>query len=200
VSTTRLAIIDDHPLFREGVIGIFRSRDDFKVVGEGMSADDALEVATAAQPDVVLLDVAIPGGGLNALRSIRKSGSCVRVVMLTASEASSDVLAAFEEGAFGYLLKGIHKSELITAVKTAHGGGIVLDPKTGCPHLRPAGGGRANRRSTSRCPQAANAARDRGPGLCLTWLQQQRHRSNPRIDRAHRQKLHVSNYGQIARA
>jgi two-component system, NarL family, nitrate/nitrite response regulator NarL len=129
VSTTRLAIIDDHPLFREGVIGIFRSRDDFKVVGEGMSADDALEVATAAQPDVVLLDVAIPGGGLNALRSIRKSGSCVRVVMLTASEASSDVLAAFEEGAFGYLLKGIHKSELITAVKTAHGGGIVLDPK-----------------------------------------------------------------------
>jgi len=129
VSTTRLAIIDDHPLFREGVMSVFRGRDDFKLVGEGMSADDALEVATATQPDVLLLDLGIPGGGLNALRSIRKNCSCVSVVMLTASEASSDIFSAFEEGASGYLLKGIPTFELITAVKTAHGGAIVLDPK-----------------------------------------------------------------------
>jgi two-component system nitrate/nitrite response regulator NarL len=129
MSTIKVAIIDDHPLFREGVIAIVRRHDEFKVVGEGKSANDAIEVAKTTRPDVMLLDMVIPGGGLTALRAIRRCCSSVRVIMLTASEASNDILTAFEEGAVGYLLKGIHKSELVTAIKTARDGSIVLDPK-----------------------------------------------------------------------
>jgi len=124
----RLAVIDDHPLFRAGVLAIFRRSNEFRVVGDGSSADDAVNLATTVQPDIVLLDVSIPGGGLNALREINRACPSVKVVMLTVSERGDDILTAFKIGAVGYLLKGIHKSELINAIKTAHGGEIILDP------------------------------------------------------------------------
>ena len=129
MDSIRVAIVDDHPIFRDGVAAMLRSRNDFELVGEGASADDAVRMANADDaPDVMLLDVSMPGGGLAALRRITGAEKAPRVVMLTVSESGEDVVAAFSEGATGYLLKGVHKSELFDALKKAHAGATVIDP------------------------------------------------------------------------
>lgn len=129
MDSIRIAIVDDHPIFRDGVAAMLRSRSDFELVGEGASADDAVRMASAKDaPDVMLLDVSMPGGGLAALRRITGAAKAPRVVMLTVSESGEDVVAAFSEGATGYLLKGVHKSELFDALKKAHAGATVIDP------------------------------------------------------------------------
>ncbi len=116
-------------MFRRGVISILKSVDGLEIVGEGCTADDAVRVVEKDRPNIVLLDVSIPGGGINALRRIVASTRRTRVVMLTVSDSGEDVLSAFETGASGYLLKGIQKAELIHAVRQALDGNTVIDPR-----------------------------------------------------------------------
>src|SRR4051794_33706342 len=103
----RLVVIDDHPLFREGVTRSLTEIDGFEVVGEGSSAEDALRLAGEEAPDILLLDISLPGGGLNAIAPILSHRPSQKIVMLTVSEESEDLAAALNSGAQGYVLKGV---------------------------------------------------------------------------------------------
>jgi len=113
----RVVIIDDHPLFRGGVARTLSEDPDFDVVGEGASADDALEQVARHMPDLALIDVSMPGGGLTAAHRIRDSYPAVGVVMLTVSEDDDDVMAALSAGASGYILKGVGANDLLGVLR-----------------------------------------------------------------------------------
>lgn len=101
----RLVIIDDHPIFREGVVAILGSEADLEVVGQGINAEDALRLTREFLPDVILLDVNMPGGGLNAAQMIAASYPVVKIIMLTGSTEEDDVMNALKAGAHAYVLK-----------------------------------------------------------------------------------------------
>lgn len=112
----RIAVFDDHPAFRESVIETLRRVDVFEIVGEGMTADDALKVARENAPDVVLVDICMPGGGIEAVASIADECPDVRTIVLTFSECEDHVTSALRAGARGYVLKGGSDSEIVSAV------------------------------------------------------------------------------------
>jgi two-component system, NarL family, nitrate/nitrite response regulator NarL len=124
----RIAVIDDHPLFREGAVQIFASMDDIEVVAEGATAADALKVAEELRPDVMLLDIGLPGGGLEAAAIIARMFPSVRAVMLTASESERDVAAALKLGARGYILKGSSGAEVVETVRAIFSGASYVAP------------------------------------------------------------------------
>jgi DNA-binding NarL/FixJ family response regulator len=125
----RLLIVDDHPVVRDGLRGIFEATDGLEVVGEAADGSTALSMALALDPDVVLMDLRMPGvGGVDAIRSLRERSVRARVLVLTTYDSDSDVLPAVQAGATGYLLKDAPSSELIRAVRSAHRGEAVLSP------------------------------------------------------------------------
>lgn len=124
----RIVVADDHPMFRAGVVSSLAAHPDFEVVGEGASADEAVKLAEALMPDVCLLDIAMPGGGLNAARDITAALPQTRVVMLTVSEDEDDLLAAMKSGASGYVLKGAAGSELMNVLRTVNAGEVYVAP------------------------------------------------------------------------
>jgi two-component system, NarL family, nitrate/nitrite response regulator NarL len=124
----RVVVADDHPMFRAGVVSSLAAHPDFEVVGEGSSADEAMTLAEQLQPDVCLLDIAMPGGGLIAAREITGSLPQTKVVMLTVSEDEDDLLAAMKSGASGYVLKGAAGSELMNVLKTVNAGEVYVAP------------------------------------------------------------------------
>ncbi len=124
----RLVIIDDHPIFREGVVSILGSEADLDVVGQGLTADDALRLTRDLLPDVILLDVNMPGGGLNAAETIANSFPVVKIIMLTGSADEDDVLAALKAGAHAYVLKGVAARELNTILHTVYSGEGYVTP------------------------------------------------------------------------
>jgi two-component system, NarL family, nitrate/nitrite response regulator NarL len=113
----RIAIFDDHPTFREGVVQILKAVDGFEVVGEGATATDAIEIAQERAPDVILLDLCMPGGGIEAAACIALDCPNVRTIMLTVSECEHDVVSALQAGVRGYVLKGSRASEIVDAVQ-----------------------------------------------------------------------------------
>ncbi|CAN7232806.1 response regulator transcription factor [Rhizobium leguminosarum] len=117
-----IAIVDDHPLFREGVSRTLSEMEDFVIVGEGASADDAATLAVSQRPDVLLLDVSMPGGGIEAISEIAVGSPETKVLMLTASEEVDPLLAALRRGAAGYVVKGIGSRGLAEAIRTVVGG------------------------------------------------------------------------------
>ena len=125
---TSVVIVDDHPLFRDGVVQILLADPDFEVVGEGSSASDAVHLCQELLPDLLLLDISIPGGGLNAAREIADCCPLSNIVMLTASEAEEDLLAAFKTNARGYILKGVSARELIRILKAVSAGESYVTP------------------------------------------------------------------------
>jgi DNA-binding NarL/FixJ family response regulator/predicted transcriptional regulator len=124
----RIAIVDDHPMFREGAIKILASADGIEVVGEGATAADALKVAEELRPDVMLLDMNMPGGGVEAAANIARACPSVRAVMLTASESASDAASALEAGARGYILKGSSGAEVVETVRAIFRGESYVAP------------------------------------------------------------------------
>jgi DNA-binding NarL/FixJ family response regulator len=124
----RVAIIDDHPLFREGVVHTLRSAKALEVVGEGGCAEDAVRIAREAVPDIVLLDVRMPGGGVEAARSIARACPVVKMIMLTVSESEQDVAQALEAGAKGYVLKGTSGPDLIKTMFAVSRGEYYVTP------------------------------------------------------------------------
>lgn len=124
----RVAVVDDHPMFRSGIISTLSRADNVEIVGDGASAADALELAAKARPDVMLLDIGLPGGGLNALRAIKREKELpISIIMISVSERTDDVISAMDGGAAGYLVKGILQADLVHAVKLAREGGIIVD-------------------------------------------------------------------------
>jgi DNA-binding NarL/FixJ family response regulator len=124
----QIAIVDDHPLFREGVAHTLRAQPGIEVVAEGESAADALRIAAERMPDVMLLDVSMPGGGLRAVQEIAAAFPVVKVVMLTVSEAEDDVTAALRAGARGYVLKGVAARELVRILRAVAEGEVYVTP------------------------------------------------------------------------
>lgn len=124
----RVAVVDDHPLFREGVTRSLSEIDGFEVVAEGGSRDEAIAIAQNFNPDVMLLDISMPGGGLNAIPAILSVAPSQKIVMLTVSEANEDVAAALKEGAKGYLLKGIGARALADVIRTVASGESYVAP------------------------------------------------------------------------
>jgi DNA-binding NarL/FixJ family response regulator len=125
----RVLLVDDHPVVRDGLRGIFETVDDIEIVGAAGDGDEALALAAALDPDVLLLDLRMPGrGGVDTIRALRDHGSRARVLVLTTFDADQDVLAAIEAGATGYLLKDVGADELVRAVRSAHHGDPILSP------------------------------------------------------------------------
>lgn len=125
---TRILIVDDHPIFRQGLAIALGDADDLTVCGQGASADEAIELARQLLPDVALIDLSMPGGGLSAVRTIRQEQPQIRQAILTASEDSDDVMAALRAGALGYIVKGIGGQALIDAVKEVAAGHGYIAP------------------------------------------------------------------------
>jgi two-component system nitrate/nitrite response regulator NarL len=121
------AIVDDHPLFRAGVAQSLAEAGGFEIVAQGSSYADALELVDRHQPDILLLDVSIPGGGgLAAVQAILEKHRRQKIVMLTVSEAGGDVARAMKSGARGYVLKGVEAESLSEILqKIAAGEGYV---------------------------------------------------------------------------
>lgn len=125
---TRILIVDDHPIFRQGLATALASTPDLIVCGEGASAEEAVALTRSLKPDLVLLDLSMPGGGLPAATAIRAEHPDLKLAVLTASEDSDNVLAALRAGAQGYVLKGIGGQSLIDAVRAIASGEGYIAP------------------------------------------------------------------------
>ena len=128
IGAIRIAIVDDHPLFREGVTRSLSEIGGFEIVGEGATAQDAERIASTVQPDILLLDISMPGGGLAAVASILADNPAQKIVMLTVSEANADVTRALNAGVQGYILKGVGSRALADILRNVAAGESYLTP------------------------------------------------------------------------
>ena len=125
----RILVADDHPMLREGLVTVLDTQPDFDVVGEAADGLEVLRLAETLLPDVILLDLEMPGmDGVAALEKLRESGSEARTVVFTAYDTDERILGSLRAGARGYLLKGASRTELFDAVRTVHSGGSLLQP------------------------------------------------------------------------
>ncbi|MEV6766608.1 response regulator transcription factor [Streptomyces sp. NPDC051105] len=128
-SPISLLIVDDHPVVRDGLRGMFESAPGFRVLGEASNGAEAVTLAGRLDPDVILMDLRMPGGGgVDAIRELTRRGACAQVLVLTTYDTDSDTLPAIEAGATGYLLKDAPREELFNAVCAAAQGRTVLSP------------------------------------------------------------------------
>ncbi|MEU7835513.1 MULTISPECIES: response regulator transcription factor [unclassified Nonomuraea] len=128
-SVIRLLVVDDHPVVRDGLSSMFARDPDFEVVGEAADGAEAVRLAETLRPDVVLMDLRMPGmDGVSATRALAGGGTGVRVLVLTTYDTDSHVLPAIEAGATGYLLKDAPRDELLRAVRATARGEAVLAP------------------------------------------------------------------------
>ena len=124
----RIILVDDHPLVREGIRGMLTGYDDIEVVGQGASGPEGVALAAKLHPDLVVMDLRMPGGdGVAATREITDAGTA-RVLVLTTYESDEDILRAIEAGATGYLLKDVAPDALASAIRAAARGETVLAP------------------------------------------------------------------------
>jgi two-component system, NarL family, nitrate/nitrite response regulator NarL len=129
VEPIRVAVIDDHPLFREGVAHTIQRSGILQVIAEGATAEDAIRIAKAELPDIVLLDVSMPGGGVEAARAISNACPVVKIIMLTVSESEEHVHEAMEAGVRGYVLKGTSGLELVNTLRAVARGEYYVTPR-----------------------------------------------------------------------
>lgn len=128
--TVRLLVVDDHTLFRRGLVALFASDARLEVVGEAGDAAEAVRKAQALQPDVVLLDNHLPGAtGIQALPDLKEAAPAAKIVLLTVSEDEQDLQAALRGGAHGYLLKTIEGDVLMAAIHRVMRGEPVVSPE-----------------------------------------------------------------------
>jgi two-component system, NarL family, nitrate/nitrite response regulator NarL len=126
----KLAIVDDHPLFREGVVRTLEQIGGFEIVAQGSSRDDALRIAEDQQLDILLMDISVPGGGLSAIGPALERHPDLKIVMLTVSEENQHVMTALQSGARGYVLKGVGSRTLAAILRT-----VAMGERYVCPQL-----------------------------------------------------------------
>ncbi|MFI7416530.1 response regulator [Nonomuraea sp. NPDC049684] len=125
----KLLVADDHPVVRDGLGSMFARDPEFTVVGEASDGAEAVRLAEALAPDVILMDLRMAGmDGVTAIRELARRGVPARVLVLTTYDTDSHVLPAIEAGATGYLLKDAPREELVRAVRSAARGEVVLSP------------------------------------------------------------------------
>jgi len=121
-------VADDHPVVREGLRSFLASRPGLDVVGEAADADGLVAAAEELQPDVVLVDLMMPGGGIEAIHRLQSLDAPPRALVLTSFAGDDQVIPALRAGAAGYLLKDVDPVDLEAAIRTVHAGGALLDP------------------------------------------------------------------------
>jgi DNA-binding NarL/FixJ family response regulator len=121
----RVIVVDDHPMFREGVIRTLKE-NNIMVIGQGASAAEAIRLVQELNPDILLLDIGIPGGGISAAQNVTNMSPTTRVVILTGSEKEDNLLAALHAGARGYALKGVSAPELVKIVQDVASGDVYI--------------------------------------------------------------------------
>ncbi len=127
--TIRVVVVDDHTLFRQGIVGLLASQPDIDVVGQAGNAREAMAVIASVAPDVVLMDIAMPGqSGLDATREIRDRFPAVQVLVVTIHDREDYLFQALRAGAAGYVLKGAEVQDLLEAVRTVQRGEVYLFP------------------------------------------------------------------------
>jgi two-component system, NarL family, nitrate/nitrite response regulator NarL len=124
----RVAVVDDHPMMRDGIAYALGEEPDFEVVGDGASADDAISLAATKRPDIMLIDINMPGGGLAALRQIIANHPDIACVVITAKEDGETVGQALRIGARGYVLKGMSGRDLAQVLRSIQGGELYITP------------------------------------------------------------------------
>jgi two-component system NarL family response regulator len=123
----KILIVDDHPVVRAGLTSMLGTRTELQVVGSALSGQDALRITAQMKPDVLLLDLRMPGmSGVETLRALKSAGSTARVIILTNYETDEDIYRAIQAGAQGYLLKDASLLDMVAAVRAVHGGGRYL--------------------------------------------------------------------------
>ena len=124
---TSILIADDEPAFRSGLRALFKSTDDLALVADAATGSEALRLAAELQPDIILMDINMPGvNGIEATRRILTTSPHIGILILTMFEDDDSVFAAMRAGARGYLLKGALKAEMLRAIQTVSGGGVVF--------------------------------------------------------------------------
>lgn len=125
----RVLIADDHPLFRHGIVALLRETEDMAVAGEATTGEEAIALAGTLQPDVILMDIRMPGvNGIEATRRVVHENPHVRVLIVTMFEDDSSVFTAMRAGARGYILKDAEKDELLRAIRVVGNGEAIFSP------------------------------------------------------------------------
>jgi DNA-binding NarL/FixJ family response regulator len=137
ITPLRLVVVDDHSLFRRGLVSLLVDMPEFKVIGEAGNGQEALSVIAELKPDIVLLDLNMPVmDGIETVAALRRAASDQRILMLTISQDDEDLLAAIRAGADGYLLKNTEPDELRKALLRVSQGQSVLSPEVTAPVLK----------------------------------------------------------------
>lgn len=125
----RVVVVDDHPVVRDGIVATLSAAPDLEVVGQAESGPEAVQVAAATRPDVVVMDLRMPrGGGVEAVREMKARGIGASILVLTTYDTDSETVAAIEAGATGYLLKDSSASRVVQAIRATAAGETVLSP------------------------------------------------------------------------
>jgi DNA-binding NarL/FixJ family response regulator len=125
----RILVADDHPVVREGLVAMLGTQPDLEVIDEAGTGPEAVRATLERRPDVVLLDLELPGfDGVEVIRQLRAEAPGVRVVVLTAFDRDEQIVSAIRFGAEGYLLKGAPRDEVFRAIRVVHAGGSLIEP------------------------------------------------------------------------
>ncbi len=136
IDSTHIVVVDDHPMLREGVAMTLAAEADFEVVGQGGSAEEAINLADEFLPELMLLDISMPGGGINAVSTICQRYPVIKCIILTVSENEQDVLDAMKAGARGYVLKGVSGPSLVNIIRRVQQGEAYVTPSLAAALLK----------------------------------------------------------------
>jgi DNA-binding NarL/FixJ family response regulator len=129
LETLRILVAEDHPLFRKGMISLLSSVPDFEVIGEAATGEEVVARASELQPDVILMDLQMPGmGGMEATRRILQESPTIRVLVVTLLEDDDSVFMALRAGAHGYVLKDADEEEMVRAIRAVGRGEAIFSP------------------------------------------------------------------------